>query len=50
MLRLSIKNVMAKPLYIQGPYDNGNRILGILNAKVGIGNYNFIVEKEAFHD
>ena len=40
----------GKPLYIQGPHDNGNRILGIINAKVGKGNYNFIVEEEAFQD
>lgn len=33
----------GKPLFIAGPYDDSNRIIRILNRKVGEGNYNYIM-------
>lgn len=40
----------GKPFYIQGPFDDGKRILSILKAKVGEGNYHFIAEGNMFND
>jgi hypothetical protein len=31
------------PYYVEGPYDNGNRILGTLNRTVGRDNFHFLV-------
>ncbi|MCZ7670152.1 MAG: hypothetical protein M5U34_24750 [Chloroflexi bacterium] len=33
----------GKPFYFSGPYDDVDRIIRILNRKVGEGNYDFIV-------
>lgn len=32
-----------KPLFISGPFDDVNKIIGTLNRNVGKGNYNFIM-------
>jgi len=40
----------GKPFYIQGPFDDGKRILSILKAKVGEGNYHFIAEGDMFNE
>jgi hypothetical protein len=33
----------GKPLFIAGPHDNTNRIIGILEKSVGEGNYDYIL-------
>lgn len=38
----------GKPLYIQGPFDDANRIIKTLNSTVGEGNYEFVVEGGGF--
>jgi hypothetical protein len=38
----------GKPFFIQGPFDDGKRILAKLNASVGEGNYEFVVEGSNF--
>lgn len=40
----------GKPLFVNGPYDDVDRILRVLDRKVGKGNYNFLMMGDLFED
>lgn len=41
---IEVGDAEGKPLFIQGPYDDVDKIIAKLNRKIGAGNYNFIAE------
>jgi hypothetical protein len=38
----------GKPYYINGPYDNADRIAATLNQSVGKGNYHYLIGNGGF--